>query len=239
MKTFSERMVEALRVKGADQTEVANAVGSTPQAIQYLCDKGQGSALTSAIAEYCGVRGLWLEKGKGPKLLSDLSVNNGAQSYLVGTNLAQGETPTNISGAEALEKRKVPIMTTEQIFDEVKPQNLNDENHSQWQLAEQGVNIDSDTFVTIMQGSSMTSPDHPRSIPAGANIYAKPSTEPMAGKIVIVKDINNKSLLVKLLEKDGPNSYLMSLNQQYAPITLTSDYIIVGVAFAIGTFKQL
>ncbi len=66
--TYGERLKLALSARGRSQTDLARAVGVTPQSIQYICagKTKRGSTRTHAIARYLGVNARWLSEGKGP-----------------------------------------------------------------------------------------------------------------------------------------------------------------------------
>lgn len=66
MNEYSERLSYAIDLRKTKQTKLANAIGVSPQAIQYLCKQGKHSVHSVKIADYLNINPKWLTEGIGP-----------------------------------------------------------------------------------------------------------------------------------------------------------------------------
>ncbi len=74
MDTYAERLTWAIKNAGITQTKLAKLAETSPQTVQYLCDKknnAQGSKHNSRFAEALGISPIWLETGEGEKFIVD------------------------------------------------------------------------------------------------------------------------------------------------------------------------
>lgn len=68
---FGQRLYDARKLAKLTQVQLSEAVGMSQAAISELEKIGQGSALTPAIAEKCGVSVNWLAYGTGDMLAKE------------------------------------------------------------------------------------------------------------------------------------------------------------------------
>jgi len=65
LKTYAERLRYALAVRGMDQTELGQKIGTKPQTVQRLCANGVRSVFTVNIAKALNISAEWLADGVG------------------------------------------------------------------------------------------------------------------------------------------------------------------------------
>lgn len=84
VKTYSERLVYAMGLRGKKDAEVAEAAGVKWQAIQHLrkATNVRGSKHTAAIAAYLGVSARWLAEGHGARPTADEHQHDAAESSI-------------------------------------------------------------------------------------------------------------------------------------------------------------
>lgn len=85
--------------------------------------------------------------------------------------------------------------------------------------------------ITVeMSGNSMEGSDPKRCIPSGSKLTVETditNTE-LNGKVVYVKVGDSEVPIIKELQIDGPNTYLVPWNSRYEVIKVTDDYEIIG-----------
>lgn len=224
MKTFTERLLWAMnrRTPAVSQSELARAIGVSPQTIQYLCDparNAQGSKHTTKIADYLGVYALWLSEGKGSRGPFD-ETNRVEESASVPYQANTTEGPA-IRG-------RVPIISWVQAgdfceaIDEFHPGDA--EDWAPFAAAHSDM-----TYALRVRGPSM----EPR-FSEGEVIIVDPQKQPDNGRFVIAKKSGSHEATFKQLVLEGGESYLRALNPDWPEpiIRLTEDWHICGVVIA-------
>lgn len=89
-------------------------------------------------------------------------------------------------------------------------------------------------FAVVMQDDTMLNPSGSPSIPIGATIILRPSTELINGSIaaVIVPDLMTQKpiLTIKKIVIDGQNTYMTPLNPRYQSSIFPAEGKIVAIA---------
>ena len=85
-------------------------------------------------------------------------------------------------------------------------------------------------ITAFMRGSSMESSNPKKSIPDGARLTVRVIFEEsqISGKVVLIELGDSKEPVVKEIQVDGENKYLIPWNERYEVIKLTGDYKILG-----------
>ncbi len=65
MKTYAERLKYLIELRGTNQSDLARAIGVSPQSIQYLCKDGKRSVHSAKIAKFLKINVDWLTEGEG------------------------------------------------------------------------------------------------------------------------------------------------------------------------------
>ena len=156
-----------------------------------------------------------LEDGttKKPRNIIDL-----AQALKCSPNWLQYGGPENEKESEGI--RKIPILSLDEA------NFLSPSSTKEW--LEVAGKWSQQAFAVRFEGVSMTNPNGSPSIPDGAIVIIEPAEQPKSGEIVLAKSTG--PAVVKKLTKDGPKTYLASLNPQYQLIEADSSYNIIGVA---------
>lgn len=94
---------------------------------------------------------------------------------------------------------------------------------------ETSAKISKNAFALQVKNDSMESTTGGVSIPRGSIIIVEPYEEAVSGSFVIAHIKGSSEAVIKKLAVDGPNSYLVSLNQTYKPIEVNGDCRILGV----------
>lgn len=87
------------------------------------------------------------------------------------------------------------------------------------------------SFLLHVEGDSMTNSNGLPTIPDGSTVLITPCSSnigELAGKIVLIQLEGIPTVTLKKVAIDGPNIYLLSLNQLYKPIELNGHYTIKG-----------
>ena len=124
---------------------------------------------------------------------------------------------------------KIPIISEQQAYEwnEILSGNINT-TFNEWLNV--GDDISSSSFAYKIKGDSMlNTTGYGPSIPEGSFIIIDPDIKPKSEDLVVarLKDTNNVTF--KRLVIDGPNLYLMPLNQRYRPINIENLDDIIGV----------
>lgn len=87
-----------------------------------------------------------------------------------------------------------------------------------------------DTLTITMNGSSMEGIHPQKSIPNGSKVIVSKNIEGknLNGMAVLVKLGESQEPMIKELQIDGPNTYLIPWNQRYEAIKIDTDYKILG-----------
>ena len=116
--------------------------------------------------------------------------------------------------------RTVPIISFEQAIQSEK------EYKDWWHT---GACSGSNTYALIVKGNSMFAAQGNVSIPEGATVIVDPDREAKPNDFVIAHIKGSSEAVLKQLIVDGPNTYLMSLNQAYKAIEIDNNCRIIGV----------
>jgi transcriptional regulator with XRE-family HTH domain len=115
---YGERLLKARQHAGLSQRVLAQKAGFESQStLSQLEISGQGSSRTARIAEICGVRVAWLDRGDGPMLDAPEEPPSAARTvasekvahYLVGTPGGNDYRTVALSLASALEESGMEI----------------------------------------------------------------------------------------------------------------------------------
>ena len=100
---YGERLYLARTHAKLSQTDLARRAGMAQSTLAGLEKSGQGSEKTATLAEICGVRVQWLERGEGP-MLADAAVQQ----------LASDLAP-NVAGPGAPDYRQIVLAMADAI----------------------------------------------------------------------------------------------------------------------------
>lgn len=213
MKTYTERLNYALKLRDKSQTDVANAIGTKPQAIQHLAKpapgkKVRGSRHTPAIAGFLRIDAQWLATGEGATPSAyDGSVEPGPD--------LKGRAPL-ISWVQA--------GCWEEIVDRFNPGEA-----EEWLLVPRSCGPR--TFALRVRGASMDNPGGRYSYSDGDIIFVDPDAPYENNSRVIARLEENKEATFKQLIIEGDRKYLRALNPGWPDKTIevTSECTICGV----------
>lgn len=223
MSTYGSRLQAALERKKASKTDLAKAIGRTPQAVGQVIN-GATKALTaennSLAAIYLGVNPHWLATGEGEMVVAG----------------GRAEA-SNVSPAQL--RARVPLINWVQAgnWAEIEPSFCLGEDSENWHEIYNG-RPGVHAFALVVEGDSMTSP-YPgeRSFPPGTIIVVDPDRGTTAGDYVVAKDIATQKATFKRLAHDGGRWYLKPLNPSYPVIEIDDPAIrVIGrvVEFSIS-----
>ena len=84
--------------------------------------------------------------------------------------------------------------------------------------------------IIVMRGSSMESRNPRKTIPDGAQLTVRHVSDEsqISGKVVLIELGDSKEPVVKEIQIDGENKYLVPWNERYEVIKLTGRYKILG-----------
>jgi SOS-response transcriptional repressor LexA len=93
------------------------------------------------------------------------------------------------------------------------------------------------SIIVKMIGSSMESDNSKKNIPDGSEVVILTDVDGknLNGKAVYVKIDGVNDPIIKELQIDGPNTYLVPWNQRYEVIKITGNYEIIGYAHKVTT----
>lgn len=124
--------------------------------------------------------------------------------------------------------RDVPLITLEQaaVWHSLMAEPFEDEQ----KLIEVPELVSPYAFAVRMENNSMMDlSGQGLSIPVGAILITDVGRRIKSGSIVVAALENQRSAVVKRYIIDGPNQYLMSINQNYDKITIDEKSTIIGV----------
>lgn len=205
MDTYSKRLTWAMAqtTPPTSQSELARAIGVSPQTIQYLCDplrNAHGSKHSSAIAEFLGVNSLWLAEGKGPRRPA-LSENN-------------------VEPAPALRSFKdVPVVGTVEAGPDGYLEEIGYPTGHGDGVVEYPAK-DKNAYALRVRGESM----RPR-IKSGEYIVVEPHTVAHAGDDVVVICRDGRKMVKELLYTRDGEVTLGSINDGFKPISIREEDI--------------
>lgn len=145
------------------------------------------------------------------------------QNYDTGKRIAE-ESPTAWSSKN---ERRIPIMTISALANKLKEAINPTEDTKDTIPVSQSLQLAYNAYAIIMEGDMMTSMSG-KSIPHNAQVYINPVTDLPNGRVAVVYDQENSTILIKQLIIDGPNKYLRSFNPDYKPILMTEQHQIIG-----------
>lgn len=167
------------------------------------------------VGRFFGVSPEWVATGKGRKKIPEKSFTN----VELGPEI-KGKVPliSWVMAGEFLE-----------VFDNFHPGDAEDWISTTVQIKEH-------TFALRVKGDSMESSTGGDSFPDGMIIIVEPGLDPLPGDYVIAK--NGDEATFKKLSKDGPDWYLVPLNDRY-PIKPLGDSKIIGIVIeAVRRFRR-
>ncbi len=185
-------------------------LGMKPHNIDELAQTlGVNTSTLYAIAE---TNGKILEEAP-EKLLQDYNVVTFMNNATVGPKLTG----------------KVPLISSVQAGNwmQIKEEVLSCEATEWIHTAEK---VSEKAFALKIQGDSMTNPYSRHSLPEGVLIVVDPEVIPVNRSIVVVRNDDDDSALVKQLVIEGSTKYLKPLNPQYPIIQMDDSCILVGTA---------
>jgi phage repressor protein C with HTH and peptisase S24 domain len=208
MNTLQDRIAEVMTVAGLTVGELADIAGVTSSAATQWKDgptKTLKAAPAAKLSAKTGFSALWLSSGEGPKMVP------GGVPQPVRSNVA--DAPALASS------RLVPVVGhvkggTDGYLDEMQfPTGYGEGFVEFWTK-------DSAAYALRVKGDSM----HPR-YRAGEFIVVTPSIEAQPGRDVVVKLKDGRKLLKLLNWVRGDEIQLLSINDGYAPTTLSVDEV--------------
>ncbi len=208
MQTLQERIAELMASTGLTVGGMAEIAGVTSSAATQWKDGPTKSLKTgpaTKLASATGFSAMWIATGEGPKKLP------------FG---ATPPAPSNVAEAPALSpSRLVPVVGhvkggIDGYLEEMQyPAGYGEGFVEYWTK-------DPASYALRVKGDSM----HPR-YRAGEFIVVTPSIEAQPGRDVVVKLRDGRKLLKQLNWVRGDEVQLLSVNDGYAPTTLSSDEI--------------
>lgn len=208
MGTLQERIAELMAVANLTVGELADIAGVTSSAATQWKDgptKSLKTAPATRLAAKTGYSALWIANGEGPKKAPDLP---------------PPPFSSNVTEAPALAaSRLVPVVGhvkggTDGYLEEMQfPAGYGEGVVEFWTK-------DPAAYALRVKGDSM----HPR-YRAGEFIVVTPSVEALPGRDVVVKLKDGRKLLKLLNWIRGDEIQLLSINDGYAPTTLSADEI--------------
>lgn len=199
-----EIALSAAKTNGVNQSEIADKCGISPQAVYRWKKTGQISIKHLVkLSELSGISQEWIINGEG-------------------------------SQRDALKPERREIVTVPLISSIAAGQMCESPDLYQPGDAEQWIEttarVSARSYALRVSGDSMTNPHGLPSIPEGSIVIVDPETEPMPGKVVVVKIKGENEATLKRLVKDGSQYYLKPLNPAYPIFPLTEQHIVCGVA---------
>ncbi|CQD72270.1 repressor protein C2 [Yersinia enterocolitica] len=91
-------------------------------------------------------------------------------------------------------------------------------------------------FAIKMDNDSMVSATGNVTIPQGATVIVDPTQPPSAGRIVIALLDDKETVTIKKLSIDGPNIYLVPLNNNYRAIQIENLNQVIGVCLRVLSY---
>jgi SOS-response transcriptional repressor LexA len=165
-------------------------------------------------------------------------------------NYERGSNGIDITSAQVLAKAlnievvDILMPTTElsqnaqELFRQAKPEAFTDEKEAlkfieivkKSHQTNISANQPDDTFTITMSGSSMEGTHPQKSIPNGSKVIVSKNIEGknLNGMAVLVQLGEGQDPMIKELQIDGPNTYLIPWNQRYEAIKIDTDYKILG-----------
>ena len=218
-----ERLEAFLSKSGIARADFLRNNNITTQRYNNWRNRGIPHSEMDKIALKVGMSFNYLKYGKGTMDDAgtvDMSVSDSLGAYEVnGLNIAaldRGNKPE-----KTLKIRRVPVLNKEQINAGIKPESLSNDE-VEWAYA---TKISQAAFA--IKTSEIVNPSERYGFPDNSIIIIDPSADIENGKPALILDIN-QNLMIRRIEKIGGQTYLASINQQYAPIQLTEVMKIIG-----------
>ena len=208
MATLQERIAELMAATGLTVGGMADIAGVSSSAVTQWKDGPTKSLKTgpaTKLANATGFSAMWIATGEGPKKLAPG---------------AAPPAPSNVAPAPALSpSRHVPVVGhvkggVDGFLEEMQYPSGHGEGYVEYWVK------DPAAYALRVKGDSM----HPR-YRAGEFIVVTPSIEAQPGRDVVVKMRDGRKLLKQLNWIRGDEVQLLSINDGYAPTTLSVDEI--------------
>ena len=208
MATLQERIAELMAATGLTVGGMADIAGVSSSAVTQWKDGPTKSLKTgpaTKLANATGFSAMWIATGEGPKQLPPG---------------AAPPAPSNVAAAPALStSRLVPVVGhvkggIDGFLEEMQYPTGYGEGYVEYWTKDPG------SYALRVKGDSM----HPR-YRAGEFIVVTPSIEAQPGRDVVVKMRDGRKLLKQLNWIRGDEVQLLSINDGYAPTTLSVDEI--------------
>jgi phage repressor protein C with HTH and peptisase S24 domain len=216
MNDYSERLAAAMKQSGYSTQRLADAMGISYQAVRKLINR-QSTAFTaennSKAAKLMNVRADWLARGEGQMTAHTLS----AETALL--TLTGGQS--NVEQAPQLRgARRIPVVGEVKGGDDGYLEELqypvgHGEGYVEYWCK------DDLAYALRVKGDSM----HPR-YRAGEFVVVSPRIEAQSGSDVVVSLRDGRKLLKQLnWQRDG-EIQLLSINNHFAPLTLSQSEVL-------------
>ncbi|WP_339057364.1 LexA family protein [Candidatus Regiella endosymbiont of Tuberolachnus salignus] len=203
--TLNERIVLRMRDLNIKSKDLVRATGASKGTVSQWVNGGNepSAKYVASLATILGVNEKWLLQG--------------------------GPVFNKKDGLDLLRSSKrIPLLSLQQAgaWSDIMDNELS--NVNTW------IETTGDTprfsFAIRVEGDSMVQTGGSGvSLSEGAVVIVDPERRPFSGAIVAARLANSDSITIKKLIIDGPNIYLVSLNQNYKSIQIESLKDIIGV----------
>lgn len=199
--TVNARIREQMQKLGLKNKDLTEATGATKGTVSQWVNDGNGPSaqFIAPLAKVLGVSEQWLLQG--------------------GSN-RKGLT-VNTRGLQ-----KIPLLSLRQAGEWSDLMNQDLTHFQDWVTVPEDISPFS--FAVQMDNDSMVGTVGDVTIPQGATLIVDPTQEPSAGRIVVALLDDNKTVTIKKLSIDGPNIYLVPLNNNYKAMQIASLQQIIG-----------
>lgn len=199
--TVNARIREQMQKLGLKNKDLTEATGATKGTVSQWVNDGNGPSaqFIAPLAKVLGVSEQWLLQG--------------------GSN-RKGLT-VNTRGLQ-----KIPLLSLRQAGEWSDLMNQDLTHFQDWVTVPEDISPFS--FAVQMDNDSMAGTVGDVTIPQGATLIVDPTQEPSAGRIVVALLDDNKTVTIKKLSIDGPNIYLVPLNNNYKAMQIASLQQIIG-----------
>lgn len=200
--TVNARIREQMQKLGLKNKDLAEATGASKGTVSQWVNDGNGPSaqFITPLAKVLGVSEQWLLQG-----------GNNRKALTVNTRGLQ----------------KIPLLSLRQAGEWSDLMNQDLTHFQDWVTVSEDISPFS--FAVQMDNDSMVSAVGDVTIPQGATLIVDPTQEPIAGRVVVALLDDNKTVTIKKLSIDGPNIYLVPLNNNYKAMQIASLQQIIGV----------
>lgn len=215
-----ERLEEFLNKLGIARADFLRTYNITTQRYNNWRNRGIPHSEMDKIAQKVGMSFNYLKYGQGN--MNDAGTVEMSVEDTIGTyELNNGLEFASLQTGTRVTLRRVPVLNKDQINAEITPGSLN-KNDVEWAHA---TNVSEMAFA--IKTESILNPSERYGFPDSSIIIIDPVAEIENGKPALIIDIN-KNIMIRRIEIIGGQTYLASINQQYAPIQLTEVMKIIG-----------